>query len=300
MKTVCDIGLIGTRPKVYRDWRIALGLGGLPKVDSACEAELCAAVEQDPRAAGYPFSVWTCADLVRHLIRRGFASVSAETIRQHLHGLRYRLLRPVLSINSPDPDYAAKEQQLAHYREQARRREIILLYEDEVDLNLLPGVIGCWTKRGTQRRVPTPGQNVKRYGFGAVNLISGQLTFRINERKNSDGFCALLEQLIQDYCPGDSYDGPQLVLVVDNFIIHRSQKTSAVLARYADRLTVFALPTYSPQLNVIELLWKYLRRRVTHNHLFQSITELLAAVEDFIHTLSCQSKMVLSITGCSE
>ena len=63
---------------------------------------------------------------------------------------------------------------------------------------------------------------------------------------------------------------------------------------------MFALPTYSPTLNVIERLWKYLRRRVTHNHLFQSITELLAAVEDVVHTLSSQPEMVLSITGCSE
>ena len=274
--------------------------GRPPKVDSACKAELCAAVEQDPRAAGYPFSGWTCADLVCHLSSRGFVAVSAETIRQHLHNLSYRLVRPVLSINSPDPSYATQEEQLARYREPARRREIILLYEDEVDLNLLPGVIGCWTKRGTQRRVPTPGQNVKRFGCGAMNFSTGQLTFRLNERKNSDGFCALVEQLVQDYRPGDSYHGPRLVLVVDNFIIHRSQKTSAVLATYAERLTVFALPTYSPKLNVIELLWKYLRRRVTHNHLFQSITALLAAVEDFIHTLSRQPEMVRSITGCSE
>jgi len=300
MKTAYGTGLIGTRPKAYLDWRIALGLGGHPKVDSAGDTELCTAVEQDPRTMGYPFSVWTCADLVYHLTCRGFAPVSGETIRRHLQALSYRLLRPVLSINSPDPDFAAKTEQLARYREQARRREIILLYEDEVDLNLLPGVIGCWTKRGTQRRVPTPGQNVKRYGFGAMNFITGQLTFRTHDHKDSDGFCALVERLIQDYCPGDRYDGPRLVLVVDNYIIHRSKKTLAVLAKYADRLTVFALPTYSPKLNVIELLWKHLRRRVTHNHLFQSITELLAAVEDFVHSLSLQPEMVLSITGCSE
>jgi len=127
MKTAGGTGLIGTRPKVYWDWRIALGLGGPPKVDSAGEAELCAAVEQDPRAAGYPFSVWTGADLIYHLVSRGFVSVSAETIRQHLHNLSYRLVRPVLSINSPDPSYATQEEQLARYREQARRREIILL-----------------------------------------------------------------------------------------------------------------------------------------------------------------------------
>jgi hypothetical protein len=68
-----------------------------------------------------------------------------------------------------------------------------LLFEDEVDLHLLPGVIRCWTRRGQQCKVPTPGNNEKRYGFGAVNFKTGRLTRRIGERKNSYGFCALVE-----------------------------------------------------------------------------------------------------------
>jgi hypothetical protein len=80
---------------------------------------------------------------------------------------------------------------------------MILLYEDEVDLNLLPGVIRCWTKRGQQRKILTPGQNQKRYGFGAVNFVTGQVTYRVGERKNSDGFIALVEQIVAEYCPGE-------------------------------------------------------------------------------------------------
>jgi hypothetical protein len=261
---------------------------------------LRAAVEQEPRAIGQPFSVWTCLDLARHLISHGFPAVSAETIRRHLHWLDYRVIRPVLSINSPDPAYRTKAEQLKQYQEQARRGQIILLYEDEIDLHLLPGIIGCWTRRGQQRRVMTPGQNVKRYGFGAVNFRTGRITYRLGERKNSDGFCALLEQVVQEYCAADRDQSRPVVIVVDNFIIHRSRRTQSVLAQYADRLTLFALPTYSPKLNIVELLWKYLRRKVTHNHLFRCIGDVTQAVDDFLASLNSQPELVLSVTGCSE
>jgi transposase len=91
-----------------------------------------------------------------------------------------------------------------------------------------------------------------------------------------------------------------VALVVDNYIIHRSEKTKRVLERYADRLTVVALPTYSPKLNLIELLWKYLRRKVTHNHLFDSVSTLIEAVEAFFTQLDSNPAEVLSVIGCSE
>jgi transposase len=281
------------------DWRIALILGGLPKVDGPCEAELKTLVEQEPRQIGKPFSVWTCLDLAKELAERKLAEVCTETVRRHLRKLEYRVIRPVLSINSPDPDYEIKAQHLMQCQEQARKGAMILLYEDEVDLNLLPGVIRCWTKRGQQRKVLTPGQNQKRYGFGAVNFISGQLTYRVAEHKNSDGFCALIEQVVTDYCPDEQYNGPKIGLVVDNYIIHRSKKTLACLEKYADRLEIIPLPTYAPKLNVIELLWKYLRRKVTHNHLFETIANLVEATEDFMKSLNQRRAEILSVIGCS-
>jgi hypothetical protein len=112
MKTPFCIGWIGMKVKVYKDWRIALVLGVVPKVTGRCEAVLQELVEQEPRQAGYPFSSWTCADLVRELVKKGFEAVSCETIRVHLHTLGYRVLRPVLSIASPDPEYCRKVNRL--------------------------------------------------------------------------------------------------------------------------------------------------------------------------------------------
>lgn len=285
------------KSEVLLDWRIALEPGGPPKVDKSYQKALQTAVEQEPRTVEQSFSTWTCADLARYLAEQGQALFSAETVRRHLRDLGYRMVRPVLSIASPDPEYAVKAEALEQFKAQARRDEINLLFEDEVDLNLLPGVIACWTKRGQQRKVPTPGQNVKRYGFGAVNFMTGQVTHLIAERKNSDGFIRLIEQIVQTYCPGETWNGRKVALVIDNYVIHRSKKTTEALTKYADRLCVVALPTYSPKLNLIERLWKHLRRKVTHNHLFTCIGDLVAAVEQFLTSLNKHPVEVLSVIG---
>ncbi|HEY4594717.1 MAG TPA: transposase [Thermoanaerobaculia bacterium] len=38
------------------------------------------------------------------------------------------------------------------------------------------------------------------------------------------------------------------------------------------------LPSYSPQLNVIEHLWKMLRRRATHNRFFDGLSDLKCSI----------------------
>jgi len=275
-------------------------VGVHPKVTGRCKEALEKAVEQDPRDAGKPFSVWTCLDLAKHLVEQGFELVSDETIRRTLHKLNFRIVRPVLSINSPDEEYEAKVAHLQACQQLAHEGKMILLYEDEFDINLLPGVIGCWTRRGSQRKIPTPGKNVKRYGFGTVHFTTGRLTYHTSDHKNSDGFISLIESVVAEYCPGETYNGPKIGIVIDNFIIHRSKKTQAVLEKYADRIEIIPLPTYSPKLNIIEMLWKYLRRKVTHNHLFKSIDDLLNAVIDFLKSLTLKPELVLSVLGYSE
>jgi len=275
-------------------------VGVVPKVTGECEAVLQELVEQEPRQAGHPFSSWTCTDLVRELAKKGFETVSRETIRVHLHALGYRVLRPVLSVASPDPDYRRKVKRLEKYKKQAKNGEILLYFQDEIDLNLLPGILRCWTQRGSQRKVMTPGLNQKRYGFGAIDYVSGQTLHRIEERKNSAGFCAFLEHFMQTVTQSPDYHGQKIVLIVDNFRIHHSKKTLAFLEQYADQLVLFALPTYSPWLNLIERLWKHLRRKVTHNHLFQCIAQLVEAVRSFLDALNQARSLALSIIGATE
>ena len=292
-------GLNSLRSRDWQRWTASRDRGGLPIADDLYDQVLDATVDQSPRSLGQRISSWTRRSLGTYLSERLKVAVGNSTIGRHLHRLGWTLNRPVLTICSPDPTYADKADELVRLQDQAKRGEIVLLYEDEVDLNLLPGVVRCWTRKGEQRKIPTPGTNKKRYGFGAVNFVTGELTTQIGEHKNSKGFGALIEAMVARYRPDLRQPGPKIVVVVDNYIIHRSKITNQVLTTYADRLEVYRLPTYAPKLNVIEWLWKELRAKVTHNHPFPSIEALVKAVADFFADLVAAPQTVLSIIGNS-
>jgi len=233
--------------------------------------------------------------LAQHLAARLHRLVSPETIRRHLHQLGYRVVRPVLHVRSHDPEFLPKAARLATVVAQAEAGANHLLFADEVDFNLLPGVLGCWTRRGTQRKVATPGQNQKRYGFGAVDWMTGKLLYHIGERKNSASLCQVIDAICQHYRPIDN--GRRVILVLDNYGIHHSKQSRERLEQEASWLSVCWLPTDTPQVNPSELLWKHVRRRVTHNHVFPSIETLSEAVEHFFDQLEHRPTEVLSVIG---
>ena len=84
-----------------------------------------------------------------------------------------------------------------------------------------------------------------------------------------------------------------IVLVLDNYRTHSSEITLSGLAPCKDRLSAFFLPTYSPHLYIIELLWKHLRRVVTHNRLFEN-------VEALINAMNRQTSATLSVVGATQ
>ena len=63
------------------------------------------------------------------------------------------------------------------------------------------------------------------------------------------------------------------------------------------RLVLLYLPTYSPWLNPIEMLWRHFRREVTHGELFEDMDALLKAAQDFFDRHNLIPDRVLSIIG---
>jgi putative transposase len=86
--------------------------------------------------------------------------VSRETVRRWLHeaNLVWRRRRPVL--RRQDPQRAEKLEKLRQLLLHLPKNEIVL-FEDEVDLNLNPKIGSMWMPRGQQAEVETPGDNKK-------------------------------------------------------------------------------------------------------------------------------------------
>ena len=132
-----------------------------------------------------------------------------------------------------------------------------------------------WSPKGQQVMIPTPGQPDKRYGIGAVNYHTGETVVQFQRRKRRKEVAQLLEALLAKHPTGTVY------VAWDNASTHEDDEVEDVVRAAAGRLVLLYLPTYSPWLNPIEMLWRHLRREVTHCELFESVKALLRAADDF-------------------
>jgi putative transposase len=155
----------------------------------------------------------------------------------------------------------------------------------------MPTLRAMWSPQGQQVMIPTPGQPTKRYGLGAVNYHTGETVVLFRRRKRRREVAELLQALVDKHPTGTIY------IAWDNAGTHWDDEVETVIRGAAGRLVLLYLPTYSPWLNPIEMLWRQFRRDVTHCELFATLTALLQAAQDFFDRYNRCPAHVLSIIG---
>jgi transposase len=148
-----------------------------------------------------------------------------------------------------------------------------------------------WSPKGQQVMIPTPGQPKVHYGLGAVNYHTGETVVIIRRRKRRKEVAELLEALLEKH--------PQATIYVawDNAVTHQDDEVEAVVRAAAGRLIVLYLPTYSPWLNPIEMLWRHFRREVTPCELFLTLKDLISASYAFFNRYNQLPGKTLSWIG---
>jgi transposase len=148
-----------------------------------------------------------------------------------------------------------------------------------------------WSPKGQQVMIPTPHQSHKQYGIGGVNYHTGETLVIVRRRKRRSEIAEFLELLLEKH--------PQETIYVawDNANTHEDDEVEAVVRGAAGRLILMYLPTYSPWLNPIEMLWRHFRREVTHCELFTSVKALVDATLEFFKRYNQTPEKVLSVIG---
>ena len=158
------------------------GRAAAPSVTPDYLQRLLSIIEQDPMTLGCPFSNWTAPLLAEYLAQETGIRLDESRIRHYMHAHNYKLLRPVLTVASPDPEYDSKRTRIEDLQRQAEAGTIDLNYEDEIDVALLPTITHCWCKRGHQRKSETPRKNQKHSGAGLIHWVSGKLYWATSDR----------------------------------------------------------------------------------------------------------------------
>ena len=132
-----------------------------------------------------------------------------------------------------------------------------------------------YRRRSRTRSLQAPTRKSVGY-FDAVRLRDGKFLFRRESgRFNAETFF----QFLLVFRQASSHPQRQVVVISDNARYHKAVAHRAWREQHAAQFALDFLPPYSPELNLIERVWKLTRRLRLHNRYFEALDDVATAVE---------------------
>jgi len=144
-----------------------------------------------------------------------------------------------------------------------------------------------WFPIGQQKIIPTYGKHHGAKLVGILNYETGKVYVEEHDRYDAQVFLGFLKNVLLKYPTG------KIVMILDNARIHHAKLLEEFLASNKYRLTLVFLPPYSPNLNMIEELWGWLKQSVINNVFFATLSEIRSAVHTFIDWVDQHSEDVI-------
>ncbi len=144
----------------------------------------------------------------------------------------------------------------------------MLLFEDECSFSNTAGVGYNWSPKGAQPAVVCKQRKQERLTLmGSLNYETGQATVDFHEKGNQASFRKHIRRVLRAY-----RDSPKIIMVLDNVRYHHAKALKSWLSRHP-KIDLVYLPPYSPNLNPVERMWWYMRKRITHNRFLKTLDE---------------------------
>jgi transposase len=159
----------------------------------------------------------------------------------------------------------------------AKNKNIVLWSEDEVHFQQYGSRCRMWVPPESKEPILRHHPTRKSVGyFGAINLSTGKMVFqREDDKFNAQTFLKFMKKLKRHA----RSSGIKIVLLLDNARYHHAKLHQEWRQKHKDDIELLFLPSYSPDLNPIERLWKLTRRICIHNQYFPDLQHLLEPIE---------------------
>lgn len=136
-----------------------------------------------------------------------------------------------------------------------------------------------WIRKNQDKTLPTFSGWRRKHMIGAINLANLQLVATENPKINGDQIVNFLQRLEEE-----NSDKEKIYLICDNASYHKSKKVKEYLAN--TKIELVFLPPYSPNLNPIERLWKFMHSITTNNKFYHNFEQFSEAINKFFSNIS--------------
>jgi len=258
-------------------------------------------IDKEPQEFNYEFGRWTAERLAQHLEKETGIKLSSSQVRRILKKNKFVYIWSKYSLEErQDPEKRELfKKKLDEYIKISKESPDLLQiwFWDESGFCLKPGRGKTWTKKGQRKKVS--GRRRK----GRVNVMGG---LRLSDKKRyvdflkkgtGESFYNVLTEFYNyvrcEWNDSHSQDfdtsGHKIILILDNASIHKTKEFLERIKNEMPNLVLEFLPEYSPDYNLIELVWHSAKEFIA-NRLFNSIEQ----VESLLNKLLNEGELIIN------
>lgn len=263
--------------------------GRPPKLTKTQKTKLYDAIVAGPQAAGFSGACWR-TPMIQQLIQNKFnVTYNVHYLSELLKNMGFSYQRASFVASRRDTE--SRKKWLSHtWPEIVRKQKKLdayVLFGDECSFAQWGSLSSTWALKGQTPIVETSGTRKNYKVFGAIDYMSGRFFSQgINGKLNGESYVAFLKKTLRE-------TRKHIILIQDGAPYHKSVHVRAFLDERSDRLTVYTLPSYSPDYNPIEKLWKKIKEGYTHLQYFKTFDDLVNTVENALKDVTSKVKKVI-------
>ncbi len=279
----CCYGLQGAPPKKPP--------GRPPKLTPTQQEALATLIDEGPVKAGCSGACWRSPMIQQRIYERFGVFYNVFYIAQLLKNLGFSFQKAAFVSDHLDAHKRQewRTQTWPQLLRAAHTKNALLLFGDEASFPQWGTLTYTWARRGQQPKVKTSGKRKGYKVFGLIDYFTGHFFYQGQDgRLNSAAYIAFLTRVL-------AQTTQPIILIQDGAKYHTSAETKAFFAQQTARLQVVQLPTYSPDYNPIEKLWKKITQQETHLHYFPTFEALTAKVEQALLKFTNAPEEILAL-----
>ena len=144
-----------------------------------------------------------------------------------------------------------------------------------------------WILKGSDKAVKTNSGRQRVNINGAICFHTKEVVYREDETINRDSTVFLLAKI------RSKHDADKAITVVlDNAKYNRAKDVTEYASRH--KIKLLYLPSYSPNLNLIERFWKYLKEKICTTY-YEHFGEFKKAITDFLDNIGKYKDDLISL-----
>jgi transposase len=246
-------------------------------------------VDKNPLQMKLPFALWT-AKMIGAVIEKKYGiSLSKASVCRLLNQLGITPQRPVWAAYQQKPEAVRKwlKNEYPKIKARARKEKGVIFFEDEAGVRSDFHAGTTWGARGKTPIIQTTGA---RFSFNVISAVNAQGEFRFMVVKGSvrsNVFCEFIKRLVSSI-------SQKVFLIVDGHPTHKSVAVKELIKSLENKIELFFLPPYSPELNPDERVWSDLKNNGVGRMVIKKPEQMKSCIVSFLRFIQKTPDRVMS------